>query len=262
VLQLVEYLHSKCFVHRDITPASFRFGVGSTAHHVYMNDFETCATYWVGTPGHEAHIPFRKYARIMGTPYFMSQNVLRGEENSRRDDLESVGYVILHLLQGSLPWIQCKTREQIAAKKAQCSVHRLCQNVPAPLHDFMSYVFKLQFSQRPNYDKLFNFLDKCRPPETRDYAFAWLVADPDFDAAQLQPLLPRSAVQPDQDEASFESGYFSSRSASTHSCHSSGCSTVSSPITDKKGIVAFIKFRLSKMAPSRKKKQRIIPLND
>lgn len=118
------------------------------------------------------HIPFRDGKSLTGTARYASANTHLGIEQSRRDDLEGAGYVILYLLKGELPWQGLKGAKDKAEKyakikecKVNTSVELLCQGYPEEMAAYMNYVRKLDFEETPNYawlKRLFKVLyEKC-----------------------------------------------------------------------------------------------------
>ncbi|KAI9101511.1 hypothetical protein K1719_023755 [Acacia pycnantha] len=94
----IEYVHSKGFLHRDIKPDNFLMGLGRKANQVYIIDFGLSKRY--RDPATNRHIPYRENKNLTGTARYASCNTHLGIEHSRRDDLESLGYVLLYFLRG------------------------------------------------------------------------------------------------------------------------------------------------------------------
>ena len=107
LLSLMECLHKNNFVYRDVKPSNFLFGLGINSRRVYMIDFGfvKCFRSRSGLDL-DLHIPFREGLEPLGTAMYMSVNAHRGYEQSRRDDLESLGYLFYYLCVGNFPW--CK----------------------------------------------------------------------------------------------------------------------------------------------------------
>ena len=101
MITLIEYLHSRGILHRDLKPDNLCMGVGHNCHKLYLIDFGLSKSFW-NREGR--HIEFREGKSLTGTARYTSIGVHKGYEHSRRDDMESIAYVILYLLKGSLPW--------------------------------------------------------------------------------------------------------------------------------------------------------------
>uniref|UniRef100_A0A0G4IFZ2 Casein kinase I n=1 Tax=Chromera velia CCMP2878 TaxID=1169474 RepID=A0A0G4IFZ2_9ALVE len=158
MLQRVEYLHSRSFIHRDIKPDNFLTGVGDTADTIYMIDFGLAKKY--RDPKTNQHIPYRENKNLTGTARYASINAHLGIEQSRRDDLEAVGYVLMYFCRATLPWqgIKAATKQEkyhkIMEKKMSTPVDVLCKGFPVEFTTYMNYTRALRFEDRPDYNYL------------------------------------------------------------------------------------------------------------
>uniref|UniRef100_A0A0D9YAP0 Protein kinase domain-containing protein n=1 Tax=Oryza glumipatula TaxID=40148 RepID=A0A0D9YAP0_9ORYZ len=98
MINRVEFLHSKALLHRHIKPDNFLMGCGESANQVYMIDFGTAKKY-MDTSTHQ-HIPYRENQTLAWTAQYASVNTHLGIEQGRRDDMESLGYVLMYFLRG------------------------------------------------------------------------------------------------------------------------------------------------------------------
>ncbi|OTF71666.1 casein kinase I-like protein, partial [Euroglyphus maynei] len=111
----------------------------------------------------------RKFG-VYGTPRYMSLHAHKGKELSRRDDLESIGYMLLYFLHGKLPWqglpVNNSTNnnsdkyENIFITKKMIHLDELCANLPPEYYHYMLYVRSLKFAQEPNYRYLITMFTK------------------------------------------------------------------------------------------------------
>jgi casein kinase 1 len=158
MLNCVEYLHAKSFIHRDIKPANFVMGLDSQANQVFIIDFGLAKRYQ--DPETYNHIPYIEGKAFTGTARYGSLSALSGHEQSRRDDLESLGFVWVYLLRGSLPWIGISGRdrrrkhERICEAKSRTSIEDLCGGLPSESVKYFQAVRKLEFAETPNYGGL------------------------------------------------------------------------------------------------------------
>lgn len=158
MIQRIEYVHYKHFLHRDIKPDNFVMGLGEHARHCYLIDFGLAKRY--RDPRTLFHISYRENKSLTGTARYASLNTHLGVEQSRRDDLESLGYVLLYFLRGSLPWqgLRAANKEdkyaKILLKKRTTPCDVLCRGFPPEFALYFNYVRSLQFDERPDYGYL------------------------------------------------------------------------------------------------------------
>jgi len=130
LLQRLEFMHSKNYIHRDIKPDNLMMGLGDTSNIVHMIDFGL--TRLVIDPKTGKHIPFTSGKNLIGTCRYVSINSHLGLELSRRDDLTTLGYVVINFLKGELPWQNISINKHsaryrnVGKVKSQFSSRRLC----------------------------------------------------------------------------------------------------------------------------------------
>lgn len=98
----IEYMHVKNFIHRDIKPDNFLMGIGRHCNKLFIIDFGLAKKYRDSRT--RVHIPYRDNKNLTGTARYASINAHMGIEQSRRDDMESLGYVLMYFNRGNLPW--------------------------------------------------------------------------------------------------------------------------------------------------------------
>jgi len=158
MLQILEHIHSKSFLHRDVKPDNFIMGIGPNSKFLYMIDMGFAKTY--RDPVTLAHHPMQKGVGITGTARFASINTLSGYTQSRRDDLESLGYVIVYIATGTLPWvnIQSDNKDELYDKilelKMKTTLESLCMGLPPQFQEYMRYIRGMNYEQEPNYNYL------------------------------------------------------------------------------------------------------------
>ena len=178
-LERVEYVHSKNYLHRDIKPANFLVGNPDQSQ-IYLIDFGNARKYRSSRTG--KHLPFSRNYKIYGTTIFLSLNVLKGIEQTRKDELESLGLVIIYLYKGYLPWSNYKFKdifqalEKIKAIKENLSMKQLCHGLPIEMFEYMNYIKNMSFEDTPDYRYLqslfLNILKKIG--EKNDLFFSWV----------------------------------------------------------------------------------------
>ncbi|KAJ2917404.1 hypothetical protein MD484_g2989, partial [Candolleomyces efflorescens] len=177
----VQAIHEKSLIYRDIKPDNFLIGVpgSKTANTVHIIDFGMAKHY--RDPKTKVHIPYRERKSLSGTARYMSINTHLGREQSRRDDLESLGHVFMYFLRGGLPWqgLRAATNKQkyekIGEKKQTTPISELCEGFPEEFTIYMNYVRKLGFEETPDYDFLRELFTKVirTSGEVEDGVFDW-----------------------------------------------------------------------------------------
>lgn len=178
MLSRIEYVHSRHFLHRDIKPDNFLIGTGKRAHKVYVIDFGLAKKY-IQRDG--SHIPPREGKNLTGTARYASINTHLGYEQGRRDDIESLAYVVMYFLRGQLPWQNLRATnkrdkyERIKEKKLMTSPEALCKGFPSELETFLKYTRSLKFEEKPDYSYLRSLIRDLMKKSgfEFDYVFDW-----------------------------------------------------------------------------------------
>ena len=179
MITILEYIHNKHIVHRDIKPDNFVLGLNSLAKNLYLLDFGLARKYRSSTT--LLHYPLINKKKLTGTARYASINALRGDEQSRRDDLEAVGYVLMYFLRGSLPWqgLPGKNKDDryknILQKKIDTSPSELCRGFPQEFEKYIEYTRKMKYEEQPLYDILRGYFKKVVENENEyfDYIYDW-----------------------------------------------------------------------------------------
>ena len=169
-------------------------GIGKRGNQVNVIDFGLAKKY--RDPKTHLHIPYRENKNLTGTARYTSINTHLGVEQSRRDDLESLGYVLMYFLRGSLPWqgLKAATKKQkydrIMEKKITTATEILCRGHPNEFAVYLNYTRSLRFDDKPDYSylrKLFRDLF-VREGFQYDYVFDWSVQNTQKPAAAPLPV--------------------------------------------------------------------------
>lgn len=187
MISRVEYTHANHFLHRDIKPDNFLMGTHKKAHHVYLIDFGLAKRY--RNPKTHQHIQYRENKNLTGTARYASINTHLGVEQSRRDDLESLGYIFVYFFKGILPWQGLKGAnkkqkyDKISEKKMATSAELLCDGMPDAFKTFLKYSRSLKFQDKPDYRYLrllFSSLFQKKDYKL-DYQYDWIIKKKEAD---------------------------------------------------------------------------------
>ena len=181
LISRVEYVHSKHFLHRDIKPDNFLMGIGRHCNKVFIIDFGLAKKY--RSKDGTGHIPYREDKDLIGTARYASINSHLGIEQSRRDDVESLGYVFVYFNRGVLPWmgLAAGNRQQkydrISSRKMGTPVEVLTRGFPAEYGMYLNYCRGLRFEDQPDYmylRQLFRILFRTLNYQY-DFSFDWTI---------------------------------------------------------------------------------------
>ena len=153
VLTILKNIHERGIIHRDIKPENFLLTIANPKK-IYIVDFGLSKPYTID----DIHIDCKKKQKFMGTPDFASINSHNFLEQSRRDDLESLSYMLIYFYFGKLEWMNDDVYfsnnedENMYIKNKK---ELLCQNqeIPFVLYEYHNHVRKLEFNETPNYEK-------------------------------------------------------------------------------------------------------------
>ena len=175
MISILEHIHNKNVIHRDIKPENFSIGLEEKINYLYMLDFGLAKTF------NKESIKYPKNGErsLTGTPRYASINALRGFEQSQRDDLESVGYVLVYLLKGKLPWQGIKIKNKIQKIKSilvnkieTCSTD-LCSGLPKEYEKYIDYCRNLEIDDKPDYSMLKNLFLEILQKEKQEIDYIY-----------------------------------------------------------------------------------------
>jgi casein kinase 1/casein kinase I family protein HRR25 len=204
LLSRLEYVHTKSFIHRDVKPDNFLIGLGKRQSVIHIIDFGLAKKY--RDPRSHQHIPYRENKNLTGTARYASINTHIGIEQSRRDDLESLGYVLMYFIRGSLPWqgLKANTKKQkyerIMDRKMSTSTEQLCKGYPTEFRSYFEYCRSLRFEDRPDYAYLKRLFKELfyRKGFQYDNMFDWTVLNLQQERSRLPPERTLGAGDPAQ----------------------------------------------------------------
>ena len=204
MVKRLENMHEKGILHRDLKPNNLTWGNYNSSYNnlsnynsinnnynykldintIYLIDFGLSCSYWENGLTTK-HYKLKNGLNFVGTLRYASLNSHKGIRQGRRDDLESMIYILIYFLKGKLPWqdIKVKQREErhklIYQIKSKVSIESLCQDLPSEFSDLLKYVKSLQFDEKPIYCKFYayfhNLITKLNngKNEEKDFNYIW-----------------------------------------------------------------------------------------
>ena len=180
-IERLKHIHDKNVIHKDIKTKNFLIGL-KDPNVIYLIDFGFSKKYRSSRTG--KHIKFSNLKYLTGSLAFASCNVIKGYESSRRDDLESFGYMLIYLAKGGwTPWKKYskinqirKEIEIISKMKLEISEENMCEGLPNEFIHYLKYVKKLDFEQKPDYQYLINLFKSIllKNEKIKNSTFFWI----------------------------------------------------------------------------------------
>ena len=189
LITTIETFHATGFVHRDIKPDNLAIALEPHDPTIYLLDVGLASKFQLNG----IHVKYTEDVSFVGNYVFCSCNVLSGVRASRRDDLESLAYVLVYLRRGRLPWTKINS-ENLAArsehyhKKMDLSPNQVCAGLEHEYQDFLSYCRGLHFDEKPNYAYLKDLFRRLAERLGFDgsWAYTWLSPKPENSVVTVQ----------------------------------------------------------------------------
>ena len=206
MIERLKHVHDNHYIHRDIKPENFLIGKDTTAKTIYLLDFGLAKRY--RDEYTHIHIPLKENRNLTGTARYASCNAHNGLEQSRRDDMESIAYVILYFFRKKLPWqgLKCKDKNEKHAKikemKMSITPEKLFEGLPKEFADYLTMVKKLGFEDEPaykSYIQMFNKLFKAKEFEM-DYIYDWVTVKNNTNVLKDASLIQSEEVSQKREE--------------------------------------------------------------
>lgn len=152
IIRSMQYIHDNEFIHRDIKADNFVLNV-TNPKKIFCIDLGMAKRY----SKNGKHIKMCDTNKFCGTARYASIAAHNCIQQSRKDDLESIGYLLVYFFKGKLPWQGIKHKDKtkryklIGEEKENTSTEKLCKGMPKEFKIYMDYCKKLKFQERPNY---------------------------------------------------------------------------------------------------------------
>ena len=178
-LERLKLIHEKNIIHRDMKPENLCIGYKGKEKNIYLIDFGLSKI--INDKKNQFIFNIKNEKIVIGTVRYISMNAHLGNEQYKKDDLESLAYMLVYFIKGELPWqnIKAKSRKEKYTKIYQKKKHtvnsELCNFLPDEIKIFVNYILSLNQKQNPDYTKLMNLISNLMKKYgyTNDLQFEW-----------------------------------------------------------------------------------------
>ena len=179
-LERLKLIHEKNIIHRDMKPENLCIGYKGKEKNIYLIDFGLSKII-NNDKKNQFLFNIKSEKIVIGTVRYISMNAHLGNEQYKKDDLESLAYMLVFFIKGELPWqnLKAKSRKEKYTKIYQKKKHtvnsELCNFLPDEIKNFVSYILNLNQKQNPDYSKLMNLISNLMKKYgyINDLQFEW-----------------------------------------------------------------------------------------
>ena len=164
-IERLKGIHSKNYVHRNIKPENFKIGLNDP-HVIYLQNFYLCEKFRSSTTNKHAKLTLTN--QIVGTERYGSVDALRGLRQGRKDDLESLCYMLIYFFLGKLPWQDIKAEtegekyKKLLNEKKKFNIDKYKDIIPKEFRTIFKLIKNLKFDEQPKYNLYIRLLQKIR----------------------------------------------------------------------------------------------------